>query len=159
MQLRILCVHIEISSLWAEFVNKNRCISVRLVSEKVKIIKFWLSHNRFLCPEYFIDFLCERWIPCQSLTSVLCLHYRPETGNCNTKKGVHLLNKFPCIITLGKTEVREYTPCQCTITRVCFRNGGSHEITSTVPLTMTKSGRFFRQNIIFIFECFWFKII
>ena len=29
-------------SLWAEFVNKNRCISVRLVSEEVKTIKFWL---------------------------------------------------------------------------------------------------------------------
>ena len=36
--LRILCVHIETSSLWAEFVNKNRCITVRLVSEKVKSI-------------------------------------------------------------------------------------------------------------------------
>ena len=34
----ILCVHIETSSLWAEFVNKNRFISVRLVSE-VKSIK------------------------------------------------------------------------------------------------------------------------
>ena len=29
--VRVLCVHIETSSLWAEFVNKNRCISVRLV--------------------------------------------------------------------------------------------------------------------------------
>ena len=28
MQLRILYVHIETSSLWAEFVNKNRRISV-----------------------------------------------------------------------------------------------------------------------------------
>ena len=28
-------------SLWAEFVNKNRCISVRLVSEEVQSIKFW----------------------------------------------------------------------------------------------------------------------
>ena len=37
----ILCVHIETSSLWAEFVNKNRCpISVRLVSEEVKSIEF-----------------------------------------------------------------------------------------------------------------------
>ena len=38
----ILCVHIETGSLWAEFVNKNRCISdVRLVlSEEVKSIKF-----------------------------------------------------------------------------------------------------------------------
>ena len=26
---------------WAEFLNKNRCISVRLVSEEVKSIKFW----------------------------------------------------------------------------------------------------------------------
>ena len=30
--------HIETSSLWADFVNKNRCISVRLVSEEVKRI-------------------------------------------------------------------------------------------------------------------------
>ena len=28
-------------------------------------------------------FLCERWIPCQALTSVLCLHYRPETVHCS----------------------------------------------------------------------------
>ena len=35
--------------------------------------------------EYFIDFLCERWIPCQALTSVLCLDYRPETVHCSTK--------------------------------------------------------------------------
>ena len=34
------CVHIETRSLWAEFVNNNRCISVRLVSEEVKGIKF-----------------------------------------------------------------------------------------------------------------------
>ena len=30
-------------------------------------------------------FLCERWIPCQASTSVLCLHYRPETVHCSTK--------------------------------------------------------------------------
>ena len=30
-------------------------------------------------------FLCERWIPCQALTSVLCLHYRPKTVHCSTK--------------------------------------------------------------------------
>ena len=29
-------------------------------------------------------FLCERWIPCQAVTSVL-LHYRPETVHCSTK--------------------------------------------------------------------------
>jgi len=30
----------QTSSLWAEFVNKNRCIGVRFVSEEVKSIKF-----------------------------------------------------------------------------------------------------------------------
>ena len=30
-------------------------------------------------------FLCERWIPCQALTSVLCLHYCPERVHCSTK--------------------------------------------------------------------------
>ena len=29
---------IETSSLWADFVNKNRCNSIRLVSEEVKSI-------------------------------------------------------------------------------------------------------------------------
>ena len=43
------------------------------------------SHNSFLWPEYFIDYLCERWIPCQASTSVLCLHYRPVTVHCSTK--------------------------------------------------------------------------
>ena len=43
------------------------------------------SLNSFLLPEYFIDFLCERWIPCQVVTSVLGLHYRPETMHCSTK--------------------------------------------------------------------------
>ena len=53
--LRILCVYIEIRSLWAVFVNKNRCISVTLVPRTIKAI-FDNSHNSFLSPEYFIDF-------------------------------------------------------------------------------------------------------
>ena len=80
--MRILCIRIETSYLCAEYVNKNRCISVRLISEEDKSIKidnFDNSHNSFLWPEYFIDFLCERWIPCQALTSVLCLHYHRDS--------------------------------------------------------------------------------
>ena len=49
------------------------------------MIIFDNSHNNFLLSEYFIDFLCERWIPCQASASVLCLHYRPETVHCSTK--------------------------------------------------------------------------
>ena len=80
MQLRILCAHTETSSLWAKFVNKNRCISVFVYyPNRLKAL------NSLLWPEYFIDFLCEIWIPCQAVTSILCLHYRPETVHCSTK--------------------------------------------------------------------------
>ena len=92
-----------LSNLWAEFVNKNRCISVRLVSRKLKALNFDNfddSHNSLLWPEYFIDFVCERWIPCQALTSVLCLHYRPETVTLQYKRCVHFWNNFPCITSL-----------------------------------------------------------
>ena len=34
------CEHIETSSLWAEFINKNICLSVRLVFKEVKSIEF-----------------------------------------------------------------------------------------------------------------------
>ena len=71
------------SSLWAVFVNKNRCISVTLVSEEDNLIFqiFDNSYKSFLWPEYFT----ERWITCQASTSVLCLLYRPETVHCGTK--------------------------------------------------------------------------
>ena len=36
--VRIFCT--AVYCLWAEFVNKNRCISVRLVSEEIKSINF-----------------------------------------------------------------------------------------------------------------------
>ena len=36
----IAYVHIETISLWAEFVNKNICISARLVSEGIKTFNF-----------------------------------------------------------------------------------------------------------------------
>ena len=32
-----------------------------------------------------LSFFCERWIPCQALTSVLCLNYCPERVHCSTK--------------------------------------------------------------------------
>ena len=32
-----------------------------------------------------MDYLCERWVPYQASTSVLCLHYRPLTVHCSTK--------------------------------------------------------------------------
>ena len=40
MQGKLIAVEYTLGSLWAEFVNKNRCISVHLVSDEVKSIKF-----------------------------------------------------------------------------------------------------------------------
>ena len=58
--LRILCVHIENSSLWAVFVNKNWCIIVPLVSnlriKELNFDHFDNSYNSFLWPEYLIGF-------------------------------------------------------------------------------------------------------
>ena len=46
--------------------------------------------------------LCEWWIPCQALTSVLCLHYRPETVHCSTKdvytSEITFLALHPCFL-------------------------------------------------------------
>ena len=46
-------------------------------------------------------FLCERWIPCQAVTSVLSLHYRPETVHCSKKDAytseITFLALHPCI--------------------------------------------------------------
>ena len=60
MQGKLIAVAYTLRTYWAEFVNKNRCISVRLVSDEVKkalnFDNFDDSHNCFLRPEYFIDY-------------------------------------------------------------------------------------------------------
>ena len=76
-----------ISSLWVEFANKNRCLSVRLVpgggwKHWILIIHIIVSYDQNIFHWFF---LCEKWIPCQTVASVLCLHYRPETVHCSTK--------------------------------------------------------------------------
>jgi len=68
----------------------------------IAVDNFDNSHNSFLWPEYFIDYLCERWIPCQASTSVLCLHYRPVTVHCITKDAytseITFLALNPCLL-------------------------------------------------------------
>ena len=48
----MLCVHIETSSLWAEFVNKNRCISVRLYLRRIKAFNFDNFDNSCIIVSY-----------------------------------------------------------------------------------------------------------
>ena len=63
--ITVLCVHIESSFLWAAvLLNKNRCVSYK---QNISLI------------------FCVKWIPCQAVTSVLCLLYRPETVHCSAK--------------------------------------------------------------------------
>ena len=40
MQGNLIAVAYTLRTYWVEFLNKNRCISVRLVSEEVKSIRF-----------------------------------------------------------------------------------------------------------------------
>ena len=68
--------------------NKNRCISVPLMSRVDKSITFdnLIIHIIiFYDQNIWLIFLCKRWIPCQAVTSVLCLLYSPETVHCRTK--------------------------------------------------------------------------
>ena len=59
-------------------------------------------------------FLCERWIPCQAVTSVLCLHCRPETQHCSTKDAytseITFLALHPCISVFIFGKVTDYSP-------------------------------------------------
>ena len=47
----------------------------------ILIIHIIVSYNQNIS----LIFLCERWIPCQAVTSVLCLLFRPKTVHCSTK--------------------------------------------------------------------------
>ncbi len=102
----MLCVHIHIetSSLWAEFVNKNRCINVCLESEEVKAFNFdnfENSHNSFVWPEYFINYFCL--IPCQAVTFVFCLPFRPTTVHCSKKYAYTSVITFFALVPFNVT--------------------------------------------------------
>ena len=86
-----LRIHIETSSLWAEFVNKNRCISVHLVSEEVKSIKFdnFDNSHSFLWPEYFIDFFMWKMDPMSSCNIRLVFTLPPRDSTCCSTKDAY----------------------------------------------------------------------
>ena len=84
------------SSLWAEFVNKNRCISVRLVSEEVKIIliiPIIVSYDQNISMIFYM----KDWSHVR-LLHPSCVYI--TTQRLQYKRCVHLRNNFPCIITL-----------------------------------------------------------
>ena len=49
----------------------------------ILIINIIVSYDQHIS----IIFLCETWIPCQAVTSVLCLHLHYITVHCSTKNG------------------------------------------------------------------------
>jgi len=86
MQGKLIAVAYTLRTYWNQFSLGGICkqdVSVFVqYPRRLKALSFDNfdnSHNSFLLREYFIDYLCERWIPCQASTSVLCLHYRPVT--------------------------------------------------------------------------------
>ena len=92
--MRILCVHIETSSLWAEFVNKNRCISGSLVSKEVKRITFPMTRIF----HYF--FFMWKMDPMSGFNFRLVFTLPRRDSTLQYKRCVHLWNNFSCIITL-----------------------------------------------------------
>ena len=77
MQGKLIAVAFTLRTYWNRFSLGGICKQESSVFDprRIKALnfkKFDDSHNSFLWPEYFIDYLCERWIPCQAVTSVLC---------------------------------------------------------------------------------------
>ena len=101
MLSRILCVHIETSSLLAEFVRIDASVFV-WYSRGLKAINFGNfdnSHKSILWPEYFIDYFCE--IESMSGCDIrLVFTFPPKDSKLQYKKCAQIWNNFPCISTL-----------------------------------------------------------
>ena len=99
----ILCsVHIESSSLWAEFVNKNRCMSVRLITSirggkkhLILIIHIIVSFDQNISKIIFVKM--DSMSGCNIR---LVITFPPKDSTLQYKKCVHFLNNFLCISTL-----------------------------------------------------------
>ena len=80
----VLCLHYRDSTLQykrsVHFGNKFPCIiTLQLYIQYTLLVCLFESNN------VRDDFVCERWSLFQATTSVLCLHYHPETVHCSTK--------------------------------------------------------------------------
>ena len=81
---------------------------------KILIIQIIVSNDQNIS----LIFLCERLIPCQAMTSVLCLHYRPETVHCSTKDAytseITFLALNPCVRSNNFTfRYLRFIPSEC----------------------------------------------
>ena len=54
----------------------------------ILIINIIVSYDQNILLIFYVkdEFHVRLWILCQAVTSVLCLHYRPETVHCSTKE-------------------------------------------------------------------------
>ena len=93
------CVNSEHISLWAEFVNKKRCISVRLISEEIKSIKILIILIIHIIVSY--DQNISKMDPMSGSDNRLVFTLPPRNSTLQYKRCVHLWNNFPCIITLN----------------------------------------------------------
>ena len=87
-------------------------ISFPLVSEEVKSIKFDNfdnSHNSFLWPEYFIDFLMWKMDPMLDCNNRLLFTLPSRDSKLQYKTCLHFWNNFPCITYLTYTPSHMHT--------------------------------------------------
>ncbi len=110
---------------------------------KILIIHIIVSYDQNIS----LIFLCERWIPCQAVTSVLCLHYRPETvyikkktsmvsGLMLTIAGLNYVHRSSATIsraTLARTIIRIRTQCRLSLWKNFSKLGNNIYSTYTDP--------------------------
>ena len=96
----ILCVHIETSSLWAEFVNKNRCISVRLITSipggtkhLILIIHIIVSYDQNISKIIFV-----KMDPMSGCKIRLVFTFPPKDSTLQYKKYVHFWITFLALV-------------------------------------------------------------
>ena len=117
MQGKLIAVVYTLRTYWHQFslggICKQECISVRLLFEEVKSIKFNNfdnSHNSFLWPEYFIDFFMWKMDPMAGFDIRLLFTLPPRDSTLQFKRCVHFWNNFPCITFLD---------CNCMYVGLC----------------------------------------
>ena len=109
MQGKLIAVVYTMRTYWNQLslggICKQYYNSVRLVSEEVKSIKFDNfdnSHNNFLRPEYFIDFLMWKMDPMSGGNIRLVFTLPPRDSTLQYKRCVHFWNNFLCITSLNQ---------------------------------------------------------
>ena len=111
-------------------------------------------------------FLCERWIPCQAVTSVLCLHYRPETVHCSIKDAYTSEITFLALPPWVRCKNEFFLTWKCRLKKLCLCNlrfrtdflGNSENHLTSFISNYTYLTRFPLWRLFLFFRGFLFRV-